>query len=147
MSTPSDFERVGEARLRQIIDEFVAEMVGDTMIGYFFATTDTAKLAQHEYQFTARALGAQLAYEGKPIRRAHAGHRIMGGQFARRAWILRQTFERHGVDADIVGRLMAHIEKLRPLVTAQPGSSCLSGDDGGPLISSWAPADGDDSAQ
>ena len=137
-SEPTDFERVGAERLRQIVDDFVSQMTSDPMIGFFFHDVDTERLARMEFQFTARALGAKIRYEGRPIRQAHASRRIMGGQFARRATLLKEAFEAHGVSADVVARLMTHVEALRPLVTAQGGSHCEHQDSGGGLVTAWS---------
>jgi len=135
----TDYERVGEERLRAIIDDFVARTTSDMMIGYLFRDVDPARLAKHEFQFTARAMGARIRYEGRSIGAAHAKHTIMGGQFARRSWLLRQTLVEHAVADDIVERLSAHMDRLRPLVTAQPDSACNSGSATGPLLVSWHP--------
>ncbi len=140
-AAPTDYERVGEARLRALIDDFVATVLADTMIGFHFRGVDAAQLSKREFQFTARALGARMPYEGRPIKEAHAPFAIMGGQFARRAWLLREALERHDVPADIVARLIAHMDRLRPLITAQPDSMCNAGSATGPLMVSWRPDD------
>ena len=134
------WQRIGETRLRAVVVDFIERVCTDDMIGFFFAGVDRVRLAELEFQFAARALGASMPYEGRPLGAAHGPHRIMGGQFARRLTILRNTLDDHGVEADIRDAWLAHNEKLRPLITAQPGSSCLHGDPGGPLSSSWQPA-------
>ena len=134
------WQRLGEARLRAVVVDFVERVCADDMIGFFFDGVDRSRLAEREFQFAARALGAAIAYEGRPLAVAHGPHRIMGGQFARRLTILRNTLDDHGVAAEIRDAWLAHSEKLRPLITAQPDGDCLHGDSGGPLLSSWKPA-------
>ena len=86
------FERIGgEPALRAIIDEFVDKIVDDIMIGFFFRGIDRQRLKLLEYQHAAEHLGGPVQYEGRPLRQAHAKHRIMGGQFARRKELLRKT--------------------------------------------------------
>ncbi len=138
-SQESAFDQLGEARLRAVIDDFVDRVYADTMIGFFFADFDPARLKRFEYQLAARALGASTHYEGRPIREAHSRHRIMGGQFARRTTILSETMVDHRVPETIRQVLLDHTEKLRPLVTAQPGSQCLAPPADGPLLVSWSP--------
>ena len=133
------WERLGEARLRAVVCDFIERVCNDDMIGFFFAEVDRGRLAEMEFQFAARALGASIPYEGRPLRAAHAAHRIMGGQFERRLTILRQTLDEHGVAADIRDAWLAHSEKLRPLITTQPGSHCDHGQASGPLLSHWRP--------
>gem|GEM_PF-1824308 len=133
------FDRIGEQRLRAVVDEFVSRLYSDTMIGFFFDNFDADRLRRHEYQFMARALGAPVRYEGRPVREAHLKHPIMGGQFNRRKTILRETLHDFGVDAAVVTFLLEHTEKLRPLITAQPGSDCISDAMDGPVVHSWRP--------
>ena len=143
MQTNSAFERIGEHALTAMIDDFVGRVTSDTMIGFFFRNFDHDRLRRHEYQFTARALGARLAYEGQPLRTAHAKHPIMGGQFNRRKTILHETMVDHAFPDDVIHLLLQHTEQLRPLITAQPDSACITEQAGGPLLSSWAPQQGE----
>ncbi len=140
----SAFDQLGEAKLHAVIDDFVERVYADTMIGFFFKDFDPVRLKRFEYQLAARALGASTRYEGRPIREAHASHRIMGGQFARRTTILSETMVEHGVPETIRQALLEHTEKLRPLVTAQPGSACKDPPENGPLLVSWSPGDSED---
>jgi len=134
------FERIGAERLRAVVEDFIDRVVNDDMIGFFFRDVDPKRLAELEFQFAARALGAKMTYEGRPLGQAHGGHRIMGGQFARRLTLLRLTMEDHGVAADIRASWLEHSERLRPLITSQPDEVCAHLSDGGPLVSHWRPA-------
>jgi hemoglobin len=114
----------GDAKLHAIIDDFVERVCDDVMIGFFFREVDRAQLKRFEAQHAAKLLGANVAYEGRPLRQAHQKHRIMGGQFARRKQILREVLEAHGVSATVRDAWLEHVEKLRPLITRQAGSDC-----------------------
>jgi hypothetical protein len=48
----------------------------------------------------------------------------MGGHFARRKQILKETLEAHNVPQSIMAAWLEHTENLRALITAQPGSGC-----------------------
>lgn len=124
----SSFDQVGEAKLRTIIDEFVDEMVADMMIGFFFRGVDVAQLKAREYQFTARMLGANTAYDGRPIGRVHARHAIMGGQFDRRRQILKEAIRRHDVPATIEAEWLEHVDRLRTTITRDPSGECTTPD-------------------
>ena len=143
------WQQLGETKLRAVVVDFIGRICADDMIGFFFNGVDRERLAEREFQFAARALGASIAYEGRPLAVAHGPHRIMGGQFARRLTILRDTLADHGVAAEIRDAWLAHSEKLRPLITAQRDSDCLHEVVGGPLLSSWkpTPAEGKKPAQ
>lgn len=120
------FERIGgEPALRAIIDDFVDRIFDDIMIGFFFRNADRRRIKEFEYQHAAEFLGAPIRYAGRPLKQAHAAHRIMGGQFARRKEVLRQTLVAHGVAPDIVEALLAHTEALREQVTSDPDGQCI----------------------
>ncbi len=109
-------------------------MVDDAMIGFHFAGVDRQQLAQREYEMSAALLGADVVYRGRPIRDVHASRPIFGGQFMRRRELLRLALVRGGAPDDVVAMLLAHVDRLRPLVTQEAGSSCLGGADVGPLL-------------
>lgn len=122
-----DFQRLGgEAGVRALVADFVRRCYGDVMIGFLFKRADPIKLAEHEYQLLASKLGAPVTYEGRPLREAHAPHRILGGQFDRRRTLLDQTLADHRCPDDLRRAILADQESLRSLVTVQGSSSgCL----------------------
>lgn len=125
MTEASAFDRVGgEAGLRAIIDEFVDRMFDDIMIGFFFRRASRERIKEMEFQHAAEHLGGPMQYGGRPIREAHAAHRIMGGHFARRSKILSDVLVKHGVPEDIRREWLAHLEALRHHVTTDHGSEC-----------------------
>lgn len=124
----------GSAVLQPAVDDFVERLVCDPMIGFHFKDVDPDRLKLLEFQFMARALGADIAYEGRPMRQAHASRTIFGGQFARRQTLLKNTLLAHGLDAAIVAELLAHNEKLRPAVLNLPDQDCLTMTQSGPLV-------------
>lgn len=121
----SHYERLGgEPGLRALIDDFVGRVVSDIMIGFMFRDVDRARLARLELEHAAAHLGGPSRYTGRPLRQAHAKHRIMGGQFARRKELLRKTLVDHGVAQDIIDAWLAHTESLREQVTIDPDGQC-----------------------
>jgi hemoglobin len=123
--TQSLFEQLGgEAKLREIIDAFIDRVFEDRMIGFFFHNANRARIKEMEYQLIANFLGADIEYKGKPLQQAHAKHPIMGGQFARRRQILKETLEAYRVPELIEEAWLQHTDSLRPLITSQKGSDC-----------------------
>ena len=114
----------GEGKLRQIIDIFIDRVFEDRMIGFFFRHADKKRIKEMEFQLTARFLGANVEYQGKPLDEVHARHPIMGGQFARRLQILKETLEEFGVPKHIQAAWLDHTERLRPLITRDSGTDC-----------------------
>jgi hemoglobin len=119
------FDRLGgEPRLRQIIDAFIDRVFEDRMIGFFFRNADRARIKELEYQLMASFLGADVQYQGQPLAKAHANHPIMGGHFARRRQILKETLESFHVPEEICSVILSHTDRLRPQITPEPDSSC-----------------------
>ena len=114
----------GEDKLRQIIDTFIDRVFADRMIGFFFRHADKGRIKEMEFQLTAGFLGADIQYRGRPLQEAHARHPIMGGQFARRLQILKETLEEFGVPKHIQAAWLDHTERLRPLITRDSGTDC-----------------------
>jgi len=114
----------GEPVLRQIIDRFVDRVFDDVMIGFFFRNARRERVKQKEYEFAAQHLGAGTPYTGRAIDDAHRAHPIMGGQFARRLTILKETLDAAGVPEHVKRHWIEHTESLRPLVTADAGREC-----------------------
>jgi hemoglobin len=112
------FDRIGAAPLRAVLTDFYDRVFADIMIGYMFARADKQRLIDKEYELTARLLGAADRYTGKPMREAHAPHKIFGGQFDRRLQLLKNTLRDHAVDAEVVAAWIEHQEALRDQIVA-----------------------------
>lgn len=118
------FSRIGEAKLRAVIAEFYARVFPDVMIGFLFQNKDRARLVEKEYEFTARLLGADVRYTGRPMRTAHAQSPILGGHFERRLQILRETLRDLEVDPEVARVWLDHTQSLRSQITRDRGSEC-----------------------
>ncbi len=124
-NTTSLFEQLGgEERLRVIINAFIDRVFDDRMIGFFFRNADATRIKEMEYQLAAEFLGAPITYRGRALDVAHAKHPIMGGHFARRRQILKETLESYGVPQAIREAWLHHTDSLRSLITSQPDSDC-----------------------
>jgi hemoglobin len=118
------FDRIGPEKLRAVLADFYDRVFADVMIGFLFAGKDRERLIEKEWELTARLLGADVPYTGRPLREAHAASPILGGHFARRQQILREVLVAHDVAPEIREAWLAHAESLRPLVTTQSGGEC-----------------------
>lgn len=114
----------GEAGLRAVVADFYDRVFDDVMIGFFFRGKDKARLIEKEVELALRMLGAEVEYTGKPVREAHAPHRILGGQFDRRLQILRETMEAHGLPAAVRDAWVRHTLSLREQVTRDASGEC-----------------------
>ena len=119
------FERIGGDKLREVIADFYERITTDVMIGFLFHGKDRQRLIDLEWQFTAKLLGGDVAYTGRPMRKAHAKSPILGGHFDRRLQLLRETLADHDVDSDVQHAWISHTQSLRHTVTADPGTECI----------------------
>jgi hemoglobin len=121
----SDLARVGgQEKLQAIIDNFIDRVRADMMIGYLFRHVDIEALKRKEASFAAHHLGGDEPYSGRPLKAAHAPHRVKGGQFDRRLTILSETLADHGVPADICQRWLDHNRSLRTAITVDDAGLC-----------------------
>lgn len=121
----SHFDQLGgEPALRQIVEAFLERVFADRMIGFFFRNANKSRIKEMEYQLAASFLGAGTSYQGRALDKAHAKHPIMGGHFARRRQILKETLEEYRVAEPIKEAWLKHTDALRPLITSQKGSDC-----------------------
>jgi hemoglobin len=114
----------GEIAVRTIVDEFVERMFADTMIGFLFARANKERIKRFEYEHAADFLGAGVTYQGRALAEAHKRHPILGGHFARRRTILKQTLEKHRVPPHVIESWLAHQDSLREQVTADEVTQC-----------------------
>lgn len=123
--TENLFEQLGgERELRVIIDTFIDKVFADRMIGFFFRNADRQRIKDMEYQLAAEFLGAPVKYQGRPLGEVHGKHPIMGGHFARRRQLLKETLNCHNVPEAVRVAWLAHTDALRPLITPEQDSGC-----------------------
>jgi truncated hemoglobin YjbI len=105
--------------MRAILRDAYARFAADLMIGFFFRGRDLAQLVEHQLRFTARALGADVVYEGRPIPEAHAAlPPILPGHFDRRHALLAQVLREHAVPDDAREAWLAYDRSFRRAVLA-----------------------------
>lgn len=109
----------GEPRLRAILRDFYDQVFDDLMIGFLFRGQDKARLIELEYQFTARALGGDVDYQGRGMRAAHAKHPIMKGHFQRRNRILEETLRAHAVPEPVFQAWLGHARALERAIIGE----------------------------
>lgn len=113
----------GDVALRAIIDDFVDRVFADAMIGFYFRHSDQDRIKRLEYEHAMAWLGGP-PYSGRPLRPAHAPHRIQGGHFDRRLRLLDQVLEEHGVPPDLRQAWLDHNRSLRDQITGDGPGVC-----------------------
>ncbi len=114
----------GEETLRVVVQDFYDRVFPDVMIGFFFKGLEKANLVQLELEFVLELLGAEGRYTGRPMRKAHAKHPILGGQFNRRLQILRETLADNKVPQAVQDHWLEHTISLRDQITPNTRGDC-----------------------
>ncbi|HJL40121.1 MAG TPA: hypothetical protein RMG48_02370 [Myxococcales bacterium LLY-WYZ-16_1] len=120
--------KIEPERIRQTVEDFVHRMVKDPMIGFFFWNVDVPTLVQREFELSARFVGWDVPYTGRPIGKVHQAHRIMGGQFDRRRQILQETLDDHQIPPDVQATWLHHVDTMRSRITADSPGVCTAPD-------------------
>lgn len=71
----------GKSAITAVIDQFVANVAGDSRINGRFATTDIPKLKSHLVDQVCQATGGPCTYGGRDMRTTHAGMKISEADF------------------------------------------------------------------
>jgi hemoglobin len=76
------YERLGgEAAIKAVVDEFVANVGADDRINKYFANADLDRLKGHLVNQIGQASGGPQQYTGRDMKTAHAGMGIDGPAF------------------------------------------------------------------
>lgn len=119
----TDFEAIGgEQAVDGHVRAFVDRMFDDWIIGFLFAGKDRERIVRHEAEHASRVLGGPTRYTGRPLGATHGPLGINRGQFRRRLAILRTVLAERGVPEEVVGRWLAHDQRLERVIT--DGTDC-----------------------
>lgn len=104
-----------------MVAHFYDAVFADDMIGFFFRSADKARLIAKEYELIAEILGGPVSYSGRPLRSAHASHRIMNGHFFRRVQLLRHSMQVAGLPQAAIDAVVAHnLDQQLEITRAKP---------------------------
>ena len=82
VATKSLYDRLGgEAAIKAVVNEFVANVGADTRINQYFANANLDRLKEHLVNQIGQASGGPQVYTGRDMKTAHAGMGIDGPAF------------------------------------------------------------------
>lgn len=115
----SDYDRVGGGpAIRGVVDRFYELLLGDDRLSEFFAGTELAQLKRHQVLLISQVMGGPAQYDGRDLRRAHAGLDIDSDAFTLVVSYLGQALGEAGVPADIIGRVGAELAATKADIVA-----------------------------
>ena len=120
VSTTVLWERLGgEARVRKIVDDFVAQAASDAKVNfdrggkYKLVAPTLDQLKNQLVAFVSQATGGPIKYTGKSMKDVHKGMGITDAEFDAAAGDLRKALELNGIKADDIKEALAAVEQTR----------------------------------
>ena len=117
------FERLGgDAAIEAAVVRFYEKVMADNSLAPFFANLDMERQIQKQIAFMTLAFGGPNKYSGRDLRTAHqklVKTGLDGGHFDAVAGHLKSTLEELGVDAAIIGEVLAVVGTTRKDVLDQ----------------------------
>lgn len=107
----------GPDRMREILAVFYDRLVGDSIVGFFFAGKDMVKVVDGQHGFLMRAFQETERFHGIHPSKAHVDLApILRGQFDRRLFILREVLTAEGIHKDDIDAWVKVEEGMRRLI-------------------------------
>lgn len=107
----------GPDRLREILAVFYDRLLADSIVGFFFAGKDLAKVIDGQHAFLMRAFQETERFHGIHPSKAHVDLApILRGHFDRRLMLLRETLVADGVHAADISAWIKVEEGMRRLI-------------------------------
>ncbi|WP_022887701.1 group I truncated hemoglobin [Agromyces italicus] len=111
----SDYAAVGGApAISAVVDRFYELVLGDDRLAHYFDGIELVRLKRHQVALVSTVMGGPVVYEGRDLRKAHAGMGISADDFAAVAGHLVAALTGAGVPAEIIDRTVAAVAATQP---------------------------------
>lgn len=110
----------GKAAISAVVDQFVANVAGDSRINGRFATTDIPKLKGHLVDQVCMATGGPCAYKGRDMKTTHAGMNISNADFGALVEDLVKALDTFKVPAREKGELLGLLGPMKKNIVEVP---------------------------
>lgn len=108
----------GEAGVRRVVDDFVADVAIDPKVNFFrdnqyLARTDLTRLKQHFVEQISAATGGPLRYAGRDMKTVHAGMRIRDAEFEAVVGHLSNALQKNGASKEDAAAVLDAVNATR----------------------------------
>ena len=115
------YERLGgEAAIKAVVDEFVANVGADTRINQYFANANLDRLKEHLVNQIGQASGGPQQYTGRDMKTVHTGLMINKKEWDASVKHLVATLDKFKVPAKEKGEVLAAIGSLEKDIVEKP---------------------------
>ena len=106
----------GDAAITTVVADYWQRVSTDILLSPWFSAIDSTLLRFHLHAYLTVALDGPESYEGRSMRRAHAGLKITGEAFDLLVVRLGETLAAVGVTPESILRVHARLTRLRPVI-------------------------------
>ncbi|EKV29493.1 Cyanoglobin Hemoglobin-like protein HbN [Caenispirillum salinarum AK4] len=106
----------GPAAVARLVFDFYDRVLKHERLAAFFATTDMARLVDHQARFLGSVMGGPAAQSDGRLREVHAGLDIRPEDFDAMLGLLQEALQAHAVAPADVEHVMAEMRRRRPLI-------------------------------
>ena len=115
------YERLGgKTAITAVVDEFVANVAGDTRINKFFATTNIPNLKMQLVNQICEASGGPCKYTGRSMKEAHKGMGVSGADFGALVEDLTKALDKFKVGEKEKGELLGVLGPMKVDIVEKP---------------------------
>ena len=106
----------GDAAIAAVVDDYWHRVNSDELLSPWFSMIDGRQLALHLRAYLTVALDGPEKYEGRSMRRAHAGLSVTGTAFDLAVMHFNESLLAVGARPESIVRMDARLNLLRPVI-------------------------------
>ena len=106
----------GDAAIAAVVTEFWHRVSSDDFLWPWFSAIDSDQLRSHLHAYLTVAFDGPEQYEGRSMRRSHAGLNVTGAAFDRLLAHLGESLVAFGTIPENIARVDARLKLLRPVI-------------------------------
>lgn len=108
----------GKEAITVVVDDFVANIAGDTRINFQFANTDVPHVKAMLVDMMCMATGGPCEYKGRDMKSVHENMQVTNAQFNAVAECLYEALSKNGVPYSMQNQIIAMLAPMqRDIVT------------------------------
>jgi hemoglobin len=108
----------GEAALTAVVDDLYERILGDDMLGVFFAGTNLNRVKGRQVEFFGQVLGGPMVYQGGTMKAVHRGRGVERRHFDRVAEHLVASLAAAGLPEGAIAEITALVLPLADDIVA-----------------------------
>jgi len=122
VASASLYEKIGGGpAVREVVDAFYTDVLGDTDLKPYFDGIDMARLKRHMVVLLCSVLGGPEGYRGRELGEAHKNLGISDEHYAKVGDKLVTALRDHNAGEDVVQHVTTVLNQVRPSIVEKTG--------------------------